>query len=147
MKAELKLINKMQFECINSSHKITIDATVDHGGSDQGPSPKELLLDAMMGCTAMDVVSMLRKMRQEFTHFEMDIDATKNETHPIHFIKAKINFKLQGDIDGEKILKSVQKSLSTYCGVNYMISKTCDIEYEIFLNNKSLYRGKAEFTN
>ena len=85
MKANLSWNTQMQFTCENHGIKTTIDATQEHGGNEAGPTPKELVLNAMMGCTAMDVVSMLKKMRQEITAFKMEIEAEKTLEHPVHF--------------------------------------------------------------
>lgn len=145
MNAKLSWVDKMQFKCNNHGHELTIDATPEHGGQDLGPSPKELVLNAMMGCTAMDVVSILKKMRQEIISFKMDIDAEKNLEHPVHFKTAILRFHLEGPIDEEKAIRAVDSSLTKYCGVNYMISKTCEITYELFLNKKSIKIGSANF--
>lgn len=145
MHAKLKWTKNMQFVCENNDHKITIDALKEHGGEGLGPTPKDLLLDAMMGCTAMDTRSLLTKMRQDITTMEMEIDAEKTTEHPIHFKSAIIKFLLQGEGQNEKIIKAVDKSLTKYCGVNFMISKTCDITYEVYLNNEKIHTAKAIF--
>lgn len=135
----------MQFECDNSGHKIVMDAFKEFGGDDEGPSPKALLLDAMMGCTAMDARSLLTKMRQDITSMEMDITAEKTAEHPIHFKSALIRFHFKGEVNAEKVIKSVTKSLTKYCGVNYMISKTCEITYEIYLNEEKIHTDISNF--
>lgn len=145
MHAKLKWNQNMQFECDNNGHKLIIDASKEHGGDDVGPTPKELLLDAMMGCTAMDTRSLLTKMRQNITKMEMEIDAEKTTEHPVHFKSALIKFHLEGEGQNDKIIKAVDKSLTKYCGVNYMISKTCDISYEVYLNCEKIHTGKAVF--
>lgn len=144
MKAQLNYLDNLKFECLNREHKMIIDAP---SGDNAGPNPKELLLNAMMGCTAMDTVSILKKMRQNIESFQMSIDATKNETHPIHFIKAQIIFDIQGEVADEKAIKAVTKSLTQYCGVNYMVSKTCEIEYIIKNNDQEIYKDIAKFNS
>lgn len=145
MHAKLKWIKNMQFECDNNGHKVVLDAFKEHGGDDLGPSPKDILLDAMMGCTAMDTRSLLNKMRQNITTMEMEIDAVKTTEHPIHFKSAVIKFLLQGEGQNDKIIKAVDKSLTKYCGVNFMMSKTCDITYEVFLNGEKIHSAQAIF--
>lgn len=145
MHAKLKWVKNMQFECTNNSHKVIIDAFKEHGGDDEGPSPKDILLDAMMGCTAMDTRSLLTKMRQDIQTFEMSIDAQKTTEHPIHFESAQIIFDFTGDANDEKVIKAVTKSLTKYCGINYMISKTCEITYKINLNKTEIFKGSAVF--
>lgn len=93
----------------------------------------------------MDAVSILNKMRQKISSFEVSIEAQKNETHPIHFISATLEFNISGEVLDEKAIKAVTKSLTQYCGVNYMVSKTCDISYRIINNGHNIYTGKANF--
>ncbi|MGE3608347.1 MAG: OsmC family protein [Bacteriovoracaceae bacterium] len=145
MKADLRWIHNMAFECNNHGIKTFTDATLDTGGEDKGPTPKELVLNAMMGCTAMDVVSILKKMRQEIKEFKMDIEAEKTTEHPTHFKTALINYYLTGELDAEKVKKAVDSSLTKYCGVNYMISFTCDINFKVIVNQVEIHSGKVNF--
>lgn len=145
MKAELSWSKDMQFHCNNHGILTTIDATNEHGGLEAGPTPKELVLNAMMGCTAMDVVTMLKKMRQEIVEFKMEIEAEKTIEHPIHFKTACLMFYLKGNIEKEKLIKAVDASLSKYCGVNYMISKSCQITFKIFLSDQLIKEGPVVF--
>lgn len=145
IKASLSWQKDIQFECDNRGIKSMTDANPESGGHNSGPTPKELVLNAMMGCTAMDVVSILKKMRQDFTSYRMDIEAVKTTEHPMHFESAIINYHIEGVIDGSKIIKAVESSMTKYCGVNYMISKTCDISYRVFLNGSQIHSGKVNF--
>lgn len=145
LNASLQWVNGMEFSCDNRGHKVTIDATTAHGGQNRGPSPKELVLDAMMGCTAMDVVSILNKMRQEITSFKMEIGADKTQEHPVHFKTAELVFILEGKIEPEKAVKAVESSLTKYCGVNYMISKTCKINFRLDVNGQMIKTGSVDF--
>jgi len=145
MKAHLSWTKEMQFECHNRGLKTLIDSTPEHGGSGLAPTPKELILNAMMGCTAMDVVSILKKMRQQIDQFEMEIVAEKTSEFPIHFKSAEIIYKIFGDIAPEKAIAAIEASLTKYCGVNYMISKTCQISYRLILNNSEIKRGLTHF--
>jgi putative redox protein len=145
MKATLNWLEGMKFSCENRGHRLMIDASPDHGGSDSAPTPKELILDAMMGCTAMDVVSILKKMRQEIREFTMEVEAEKTSIAPTHFKKALLIFNLTGDILPDKVMKAVDSSLTKYCGVNYMISKTCEISYKLILNGQEIKEAKVQF--
>ena len=145
MKANLSWVENMLFRCDNRGLITTIDSVKEHGGTETAPTPKELVLNAMMGCTAMDVVSMLKKMRQEITEFKMEIDAEKTAEHPVHFSHAELIFLLKGSIDPEKAIKAVDASLTKYCGVNYMISKTCAITYKLVLNESIIKQGQVNF--
>ena len=145
MKSNLTWVENMQFRCDTHGLITTIDAAKEHGGNDAGPNPKELLLNAMMGCTAIDVLAMLKKMRQEITEFKMEIEAEKTTEHPIHFKSAELVYLFKGPIDPEKAIKAVDSSLTRYCGVNYMISKTCAITFKIILNNVVIKLGPVNF--
>ena len=145
MKSNLTWVENMQFRCDTHGLITTIDAAKEHGGNDAGPNPKELVLNAMMGCTAMDVVAILKKMRQEITEFKMEIEAEKTTEHPIHFKSAELVYLLKGPIDPEKAIKAVDSSLTRYCGVNYMISKTCILTYRIVLNDLPIKQGNVSF--
>ncbi len=145
MEAKLEWVEEMNFKVMNSGFETSIDATPDHGGHHKGPTPKELVLSAMLGCTAMDVVSMLKKMRQEISKFEMKVEAEKTQHYPTHFKSAVLYYFLSGDIDPAKLIKSVDASLTKYCGVNYMISKTCLISFEIHLNDTLIHSGPVKF--
>jgi putative redox protein len=146
MKANLSWVQNMQFRCDNHGVTTLIDALPEHGGSGQAATPKELVLNAMMGCTAMDVLSILKKMRQEVREFNMEIEAEKTSDHPVHFKSAEMIYDLHGSIDPEKAIKAVDSSLTKYCGVNYMISKTCKITFSIKLNGNIIKQGPVIFT-
>ena len=145
MKASLEWKENMQFICDNYGHKLTVDATTEHSGNNVGPSPKMLLLDAMMSCTAMDSLAILKKMRQNITSFNVEIEGIKNTNYPIHFKEAKLHFFINGEIISDKAIQAVTKSLSQYCGVNYMVSKVCDIYFDITINNELVHKAKAKF--
>jgi putative redox protein len=138
MQANLTWLGNMSFESNNHGVKTTMDAPIDSGGQGAAPSPKELILNAMMGCTAMDVVAILKKMRQEIKEFHMAIEVEKTTEHPIHFKSAIITYDLKGDIPAEKVIKAVDSSLTKYCGVHYMISRSCDIKHKIILNGQEI---------
>jgi putative redox protein len=93
----------------------------------------------------MDVVVMLKKMRQDITEFKMEIEAEKTTEHPIHFKSAELVYLMSGPVEPEKVIKAVESSLTKYCGVNYMISKTCAITFKILLNGSVIKLGPVNF--
>lgn len=145
MKASMSWIENMKFVCDNHGLTSMMDAHAEHGGSDSAPTPKELILNAMMGCTAMDVISMLKKMRQEITSFKMEVEAEKTNAHPIHFKSAVLVFYFEGSAESEKVIKAIDASLTKYCGVNYMISKSCDISFKAYLNGSKIKESPVVF--
>jgi putative redox protein len=146
VEAKLIWVDKMLFKSENRHLEGALDAMPDHGGSNEAPTPKELILNAMMGCTAMDVISMLKKMRQNVKSYHLEIMAEKTTEHPTYFKSALIKHFLHGEVAADKIMKSVEASMTKYCGVNYMISKTCDISYQVYLENILIGSGKANFS-
>ena len=128
----VSLKEKMAFEVEVSGHKIIIDADENVGGEDMGPRPKPLMLAALGGCTAMDVVSILRKMRVNFETVNVKVDGELTEEHPKHFYKIHITYEFKGkDLPLEKLEKAINLSQDRYCGVSYSYMKAMELTYEI----------------
>lgn len=143
MEAKITWKNKMQFEADNRGMKTIIDAFSEFGGDNQGPTPKELLLNAIMGCSGMDVISILTKMRQVPTSFSIKALADKTKEPPTHFSRVNIRYDLTGEIEAEKALKAVTSSMTKYCGVSFMVAKRVPIFYEVYLNDQKVGEGQA----
>jgi putative redox protein len=124
----------MSFETTLNGHKIVIDADESVGGKNRGPRPKPLLLLALAGCTAMDVTSMLGKMRVDFEDFRIDVEAELTENHPKYYNKLHLKYIFKGkDLPMEKIKKAVNLSQDNYCGVSAMLSKAAELTFEIII--------------
>lgn len=122
---------KMAFESQLGNHVVRMDTTPEMG-DDSGASPKQLLLAGLAGCTGMDVVSLLNKMRMPYDNFEMDIEADLTEEHPIVFSDIRLIYKFYGsELDKAKIEKAVKLSQDRYCGVSAMLKKNSPINYRI----------------
>jgi len=133
------LKGKMAFEVEVSGHKIIIDAEENVGGEDMGPRPKPLMLAALGGCTAMDVVSILRKMRVNFETVNVKVDGELTEEHPKHFYKIHITYEFTGrDLPLEKLEKAINLSQDRYCGVSYSYMKAMEITYEIVIKKSAV---------
>ena len=133
MKHQVKTIwkDKMAFDSQIDNHTVRID-TAGLLGDDSGPSPKKILLSALAGCTGMDVVSLLKKMRVSFTDFEMDIDADLTEEHPKVYSEIRILYRVFGtQLNKDKVKKAVDLSQEKYCGVSAMLEKNSPITYNI----------------
>jgi putative redox protein len=116
-----------------SGHRVVMD---DADG-DTGAKPIELALLALGGCTAFDVVSILRKMRQRVTGYEVELIAEQREEPPCVFTRVEIKHHLHGDITPEAVQKAIHLSESKYCSVDVMISKSAEIKttFEIVSEN------------
>ncbi len=129
---QLTWIEEMSFETEVNGHKIILDAHESVGGKDKGPRPKPLMITALMGCTAMDVVSIAKKMHVPFTKFRIFADSIITEEHPKHYEKIHLIYEFTGkDLPMDKLEKAVNMSQEKYCGVNYIYRQAIDMSFEI----------------
>lgn len=143
MKIEVRWVDKKQFKGVNAKGLfISMDASPDHGGEGKGPSPMEVLAMGVGGCTAMDVIELLKKMRQDVTDFEIAIDIERAADHPKVFTKMILDYKIFGrNIDEKTVQRAVELSRDKYCSGIAMISKSAAIE-----TRWSIHPPKSEIT-
>ena len=126
----------MTFESHLNQHTINIDTTIKGGGADTGFNPKALLLSALAGCTGMDVVSILNKMRVKFSNLEIEVNADQTDDEPKVFKDFNIIYRLKTDPSNkDKIRKAVDLSMDKYCGVSAMLLKHAPIFYKIIIED------------
>jgi len=124
--------SNMAFEASINGHQIIIDADPSSGGQNHGPRPKILLLAGLGGCTGMDVISILAKMKVVPEKFWMEITADLTEEHPKVFKQIKLIYYFKGDnLPLDKLEKAVNLSKDRYCGVSAILSKTAEMQIEI----------------
>lgn len=117
-------------------HSVVVDTAKEGGGDDNGPRPKQLMLAAATGCTGLDAVSILRKMRVDYKNFNVKIDAELTEEHPITYTSMNIIYEFEGeDLPKEKIEKACKLSFEKYCGVIALFKKAIPVTYEVIINN------------
>ena len=135
MDATLTWHDGMKFTATaDSNHEIILDSDSSVGGSDQGSRPMELILEGLAGCTAMDVISIMRKKRQNVTRFEVTAHAERADQHPKVFTAIQIKYTFWGkDIDPKAVERSIELSEQTYCPAQAMLSQVAPItlSYEI----------------
>lgn len=135
MKHEVSLgwKEQMQFESEVAGHKITIDAKEEFGGSNAGPSPKPLILTSLSGCSAMDVISILRKMKAEPVFFNIIASGELTDETPSYYNKIHLTYQFKKIDEGkiEKIEKAINLSQEKYCGVSAMLRFAAEITYSI----------------
>ena len=131
-KVETSWNGNMKFDAMVSGHKVSMDALPEVGGENAGPRPKELMLASLAGCTGMDVISILRKMKVEVESFNINVEADLTEEHPKHYTKMHITYLFKGNnLDVEKLKKAVDLSQDKYCGVSATYRKAMQLSYEI----------------
>ncbi|MEO0079641.1 MAG: OsmC family protein [candidate division WOR-3 bacterium] len=131
LEANVRWVQKLQFVATaGSGHGLVLDTTPDHGGTDTGTTPMELVLVALAGCTGMDVVALLRKMRVNFTGLELNIRAERAAEHPMVYTKIDLEYLVAGpNLDEEKIRRAIELSQEKYCSVSAMLRKACPVNY------------------
>lgn len=145
MKLQCSWNDKMRFTAQSGNHKVEMDTSAPLG-SDTALTPKQLLVAGVCGCTAMDVVALLKKHKQPLESFQIEADATTTEgTYPVVYKEIKLVFKLTGELDEAKVLESIKLSQTKYCGVSAMVSKAVLISYTVELNGKKIGTGRANF--
>ncbi|MDI3520077.1 MAG: putative redox protein [Anaerophaga sp.] len=133
---DLNWTGKMSFEADMGGHKVVIDADPSVGGEDKGVRPKPLMLLSLAGCTAMDVISILRKMHVEVDDFNVRVEADMTEEHPKHYTKMHVIYTFKGkDLPKDKIEKAVSLSDEKYCGVAAVYRKALELTHEIRLED------------
>ncbi len=138
--------NKMAFDAENRGIKSQMDSADSVTGQNYGPTPKELVLNGIAGCSGIDVVSILTKMRSMPESFVVDVHADKTDTTPSYFKNVHLIYRFKGqEIHNEKVIKAVDLSMTKYCGVSYMIAKSCKITFDIEVNGSVIHSGEAHF--
>jgi len=122
----------MAFQARIDDHSIMMDASPGVGGENKGPTPKPLLLASLGGCTAMDVISIARKMRQNITDFEVELIGDIEDEFPKPYTAIHLIYRFKGtDLDKDKLDKAVNLSQDRYCGISATLRKAMGITYEI----------------
>ena len=119
----------------DTGFKLPLGADTDVGGANDGFRPLELMAVSLAGCTAMDVISILRKKQQAVTGFEVQVQARQAESHPHVFQHAKIVYLVSGHaVDEAAVLRAIELSALKYCPAQAMLSKVfpMDLVYEIY---------------
>ncbi|MDY8136529.1 OsmC family protein [Aquimarina sp. 2201CG5-10] len=141
MKVQLKRIdNDYHFELKNERGHVThIDNKTENGGHDLAPSPMEYVLMGVAGCSAIDVISILKKQRQEITSYRAEVDGSRQKIDgATPFKEIDVVVYLEGDIDPSKANRAAQLSFEKYCSVSKTLEPTASINYKVVLNNKEI---------
>lgn len=127
----VQLVDEMRFVATSATgHEFTLDASPEGGGHDAGPMPIELVLMGLGGCTAMDVLGILRKMRQDVTDYRVEVHGTRRDEHPKVFTEVSVEHIVTGrGVSLEAVEKAVKLSWEKYCSVGAMVEKTATMTH------------------
>ena len=132
MESIIKWTGKMSFLGETpSGHQIQMDASEEVGGQNSGARPTELVLSAVAGCTGIDIISILEKMRLVPTSFQMDIKGDRAENHPKRFTHIHIHYALEGDLPEVKVVRAIKLSNDKYCSVSHSLNAEITTSYSI----------------
>lgn len=124
--------DNLAFECDMDGHRLVVDASKESGGDDLGPRPKKLMMAALAGCTGIDVVSILKKMKVEPEAFNVIVEGDVADEHPMRYYKMKVIYQFKGkDLPLDKLEKAVKLSEEKYCGVSAAYRLAMDLSTEI----------------
>ena len=137
MEVTVRWINGMQFVGkTGSGHTVVMDTSTEFGGENMAPTPMELLLVALGGCTGMDVMSILRKMEVRCECMEINIRGERSDEHPRVFKKIELAYRVKGkDIPEDKVKRAVELSQEKYCSISAMLKRVADITYRVEIEN------------
>ncbi len=146
MKASVKWQENMVFNGYNEVNPsvVRMDAvSAEIGGANSGTTPKHMFLQSIAGCTGIDVILILKRMRSPMPDdFFMDIDGQAGDEEPHVFTLITLTYNFTGDLKEKNLIRAAQLSQDRYCSVSIMVKGICDFEYVINLNGSEIYREK-----
>jgi len=135
MKAALQWVDGVCFMGESGSgHAVVMDGAPEGGGRNLGPRPMELLLLGTAGCTSYDVITILKKARQDVRDCRVSIEAERAVTDPKVFTRIHFHFELTGrDLKPEAVERALSLSAEKYCSASIMLGKTAEISHDYVL--------------
>ena len=124
MQTSVQWLENVAFEAKSESgHSVVMDGSAEYGGENRGPRPMELILMGLGGCASFDIVTILKKSRQEVIHVECQLNAERADSIPAVFTKIHLHFVVKGKAVKEKqVAKAVELSAEKYCSASKMLS-------------------------
>lgn len=139
MKITIERINNEYLMEARGASTVPVFMDNSSGGNAKGSSPMELLLMGVGGCSAIDIIYILKKQRKEITSYKVEVDGERieaNEAKP--FKKMFLKIYLEGDIEAEKVKRAAALSFEKYCSVSITFQKSVEVNYEVYLNGNLL---------
>lgn len=127
----------MQFESDNpSGHKVMIDTSPENGGNNDGLGPKAMMLSSLAGCSGLDVVSIMNKMKVTVDDFKMEASGELTDEHPKYYHTVTLDYHFYGkDLKEDKIQRAVDLSVEKYCGVMEMFRRFAEVKTNVYFHN------------
>lgn len=124
------------FESDNpSGHTVLIDTSSENGGNNEGLSPKAMMLSSLAGCSGLDVVSIMNKMKVTVADFKIEVVGELTDEHPKYYHTVTVDYHFYGaDLDEKKLQKAVDLSVETYCGVMEMFRRFAKVEINTYFH-------------
>ena len=141
MKIHIKRINEdFQMEAVNEEgNTIMMDGSPSIGGANLGMRPMQLLLAAIGGCSAIDVIHILKKQRQDITSFSVEVDGMSEPVEDYSLYRnITVLFRIKGNVDVKKALKAAQLSFEKYCSVSKTLEPNVTVSYAVFVNGEKV---------
>ncbi len=141
-KSTLRWLENLTFDSEVNGFHLILDHDLEQGSSNLGPRPKPLLLSALSGCSGMDVVSILKKMKYSDYRYRIEIEADKADSHPQIYHTIRMTHVLDSEeIKPDKLIHAVELSRDKYCSVMAMLSQAAQITVKIILNGMEIYHA------
>lgn len=132
MKVNVEWQGRRKFYAIGeSAHSVIMDANVEAGGEGNGIKPTEMLLMGLAGCSGIDIVMILEKMRQTVTSFTTEVEGVRAATEPRKFTDIALVFKLTGEINPANVERAIRLSMEKYCSVSNSLNARFTFAYEV----------------
>ena len=136
---QIKLTHKTEFHSSISNghgHSISVDNNTDV--NPKGPSPMELVLMGVAGCSSIGIVRILKQQKIYFNNLEIIVDGKTKNSHPKVFTEIHAKVYVYGNVDSKKIYRAVDLTFKKYCSVSLTFSRSVKMYYYVFLNNKQI---------
>ena len=128
----VKWMGDMAFEAAIREHRVLMDANEESGGHNKGPRPKPMLMASLAGCTGMDVMSILKKMKVEVRDLNIRVEGTIAEEHPKIYTSIHLIYEFKGEnMPMDRLLRAIELSQEKYCGVSLSLQKAMPVTWEI----------------
>lgn len=132
----VRVSEPFHFEAFGENGKsVHIDAATSLGGTESGVRPMEMLLQALAGCASIDIISILRKQRQEISGFSAEVEGERESGKDANlFRRIKVAFHVSGNVDENHLKRAIALSMEKYCSVAKTLEKTAEITWSYILN-------------